>query len=576
MHFDRNSLFTRLFLLFLVLVLPIQLACTLLFSWSKDVMQNDIKNSADANVSFLKTNFDTQLYDLNSQLNMLVIGTDNTIRRFYIESQHYSNSDYWLTLSSIMAKLKFALLCDNFAQEIVVYYPSLGISVSSNGVFKIDMEELRAEVNAYNRQGTLAECNSSFFTAVSFPWNQYIDSDCEMPAIFIKAVISQSTIQHFLSTFSTYNNYSTFLIDHNTGTVLMDSQSENKGLNQISNAELINIQSGNQFTADNFLAASYSDFCRCTFVQCMPLDSAFSMPNRFIILFTLYIIASIFILLFCSMLLRKIVISPIHSLASAFQKMREGDFGTQLTVRTGLTEIRYLIDNFNLMSSRLNDLIERIYKQELLNKEMEFKQLQTQINPHFLFNSLYTLSHLIQDEENDIASKLASYLGDYFQYITRTGVTSMPLQREYDHAKAYLEIQKLRFGKHLSAEMEPLPERAKTLMVPKLILQPLLENSLMHGIKTKSGIGIVKIHFAEDKSDLYISVEDNGSTLSDAALEKLQRQLSGEIPVAETTALFNINKRLQFVFGEGYGITAERSELGGLKICIRICRKDDA
>lgn len=570
----RNSLYQKLFTSFLVLMLPILCSGYVLYSWGKNTMQSEIEDSARENVSFLQRSFDTKVQNLDKQLNHLLTDEDSIFMQFYVNRYSYTTVDYWLTLRDIIAKLTIVQNSDDLIEDVIVSYPTLGISISSNaGMHDIDEKHLKADETAYYRQSTsLTDSNSVLFVGKMFPLSREtnIVKNESQPVIFIQAILSQNAIQEYISAYSTYSGYQTALVNRNSGNIIIDAISEKKRVQPSSFRFLLE----NKAPRKGYLqVTSRSFYPGYTFVQLLPYKDLFVTPNRFSIFFAVYLLISILILFLYSVSIQKYVKYPINKLMNAFQELRNGNFGFQAKLDKPPIELSYLFNGFNELSTRLGDLINRVYKQELYTREIEFKQLQSQINPHFLFNSFYTLRHLIEDEDIDTASRMADYLGDYYQYITKTDQNAVSLYEEYGNAKAYLQIQQLRFEDQLIVRLDTLPTRAANIVVPKMILQPILENTMEHGIKRKQGSGIVQLHFCETENDLHILIEDNGEMLKDTDLQLLQEQLSGEKPIKETTALFNIDKRLKLAFGEGYGLTASRSSLGGLFIDMKIAAR---
>ena len=216
----------------------------------------------------------------------------------------------------------------------------------------------------------------------------------------------------------------------------------------------------------------------------------------------------------------------------------------------------------------------------------ELKQLQAQINPHFLYNSFFLLRRMIHDELYEEAGEMADTLGLYFQYITRNSQDYMPLGKEYHHAMLYCELQRLRFGDRILIETDPLPSKYDQILVPKLIIQPILENAFNYGLRDKVDGGLLRMKVENNASGLTISIEDNGEDLSEDRLIQIQTRLKetadGNV-LQEMSGMLNIQRRLCIYFREqekehpaaeqkeSAGVEylrAQRSELGGL--CMRL------
>lgn len=287
----------------------------------------------------------------------------------------------------------------------------------------------------------------------------------------------------------------------------------------------------------------------------------------------LYLYFSLFVLIICCVFLwgsYTIIQKPIQTLIRAFQDINNRNYNVRIFSKNN-SDFTYLYNEFNHMAKQLGTLIEKDYQQQLLLNKAELKQLQAQINPHFLYNSLFLLRRMIQDELYEEARHMSDTLGQYFQYITRNSQDYMPLNQEYHHAILYCEIQKLRFEGRIRVETDDLSDEYSSILVPKLIIQPILENAFNYGLRNKVDDGLLKVTVSNHDSELIISIEDNGEDLSDALLEKIQTNLrtaSTGDPLREMTGILNIQRRLSIYSDGSSHLTAIRSPLGGL--CIQL------
>lgn len=272
----------------------------------------------------------------------------------------------------------------------------------------------------------------------------------------------------------------------------------------------------------------------------------------------LYLYFGMAVLLACAFFLSgsyAIIHKPIQTLVNAFQHINSQDYSVRISGRQN-SDFLYVYQEFNHMAKELETLIEKNYQQQLLLSKAELKQLQAQINPHFLYNSFFLLRRMLQDELYEEAGQMADTLGLYFQYITRNSQDYMPLSREYRHAMLYCEIQQLRFGDRILIETDALPEKYNDILVPKLIIQPILENAFNYGLKDKVENGVLRVTVSGEESCLVIAIEDNGEELSDEQLRKMQKNLQdtarGGLP-REMSGMLNIQRRLNIYFAEKAG-----------------------
>jgi two-component system sensor histidine kinase YesM len=198
-----------------------------------------------------------------------------------------------------------------------------------------------------------------------------------------------------------------------------------------------------------------------------------------------------------------------------------------------------------IMLRRLHSLIEERISSEKILHRTELKLLQMQIAPHFIYNSFNILRHAIHIGELEIAENLSGRLCDYFRYVTYNEQDMLPLSEEYRFAEDYLEIQKIRFQERITISISPLPERFKNMLVPRMILQPLIDNSFKHGIWDMENSGEIFMYTKVEDNILKIFVRDNGSGVNEEKLEEIRDLFEGKNPVGGHSGLLNIVCRLR-------------------------------
>ena len=305
-----------------------------------------------------------------------------------------------------------------------------------------------------------------------------------------------------------------------------------------------------------------------TLVKLQPAQQAFSelttQRNFFITLFILVILINLLYMLH----LWHIIYKPLNKLSKAFQQVEQGNFGLRIH-HSRDDDFAGIYHSFNHMNGRLGELIEEVYMQTIRTQRAELKQLQSQINPHFLYNNLFMIRSLAQLGDTDMIETLAADLGEYFRYINRTGSQEVPLSMEAAHARNYAQLQDMRFSSRIHLNFEPLPAEMENAAVPRLVLQPLIENAYQHGLKDTLTKGELHVGFCAEAGDAVILVEDNGPGVTGRMLEDLTASLLNP-DVQETTGLINIHRRLRLRFGEPYGLSFSQSPLGGLRVTMRI------
>jgi len=258
--------------------------------------------------------------------------------------------------------------------------------------------------------------------------------------------------------------------------------------------------------------------------------------------------------------------APIDKLLQAFSVMKTGKFDEHIYHKNN-DEFSYLYTGYNEMIDQLNHLVNEVLLQKTLIQKVELKQLQAQINPHFLYNSFFVLSRRVKRRDYENAEKFAVLLGNYFKFLTRSGQDFIELQKEVEHARCYAQIQGTRFAGRIEVEFDELPAKYDEIKVPRLILQPLLENTFEHGLEDKISNGKMKVCFEEAGDTFFIHVEDNGESVTEELIERMENSLQGE-DEEEITGIINIHKRLGIYFDSKAGLKIHRSKLGG--ICMSI------
>lgn len=264
----------------------------------------------------------------------------------------------------------------------------------------------------------------------------------------------------------------------------------------------------------------------------------------------------------------------MKKLIRAFRSIEMGELSISIP-HDRHDDFGYIYKRFNKMVSELNNLVSKVYKQEILMQKAELKSLQYQINPHFLYNSLFQIHIMAKEQNYEQIVPFTSHLRKYYQFLNNGRPDEVTLEEEWNHAVNYLSIQQMRFNKRLQVRTGELPSRWQSYPVPRLIIQPLLENAFEHGLRKNTRDGQLMLQFMEDRQHLIISVEDNGTELTEARLTEIQQYVSqhhtGQTE-QKSQGLQNVHRRLQIRYGALSGLVFVRSRLGGLCVSIRIER----
>ncbi|MCD8103815.1 MAG: sensor histidine kinase [Lachnospiraceae bacterium] len=264
---------------------------------------------------------------------------------------------------------------------------------------------------------------------------------------------------------------------------------------------------------------------------------------------------------------------PITSLSDAMKRFGQGDFEVRCEA-VGEDEIAVLTNSFNQMVKDIRTLIDEAYEQEMMQQEIEMKSLQMQINPHFLYNTLDTINWIARMNGVDQIGDLTYSLGNLMRY-SLSKKDFVTIDEELKNLRDYVEIQNVRYGDRMKVSCEADPELLDTY-VPKLLLQPILENAIIHGVEDKIEPALIQIRVYHEAVDLYMVVEDNGVGMSQEAIERLldlhpANSMKKTIRRGHTSiGVNNVNRRIQKVFGPSCGLQIQ-SQLGsGTKVTLRM------
>ncbi len=262
--------------------------------------------------------------------------------------------------------------------------------------------------------------------------------------------------------------------------------------------------------------------------------------------------------------------ASINQLIEAINHAQKGDLEAYVSIKSN-DEFEVIGDQFNQMLVELNGLMNK--NSELIdrNRVAEIKQLEAQFNPHFIFNTLESLKYMIHidpDKATDIVVNFAKILRYSIDYETKHIV----LDQDLDYLNSYLLIQKYRYNKRLTYNID-IDREAKSCIVPKLIMQPLIENCISHGYKRKENLHILlEIRIIDEQ--LCMKIEDNGDGILEERLKTIKRQLEDETIVTNSIGLNNVHRRIKLLYGEQYGLTIESVEGVGTTIQVTMPKEE--
>ena len=262
---------------------------------------------------------------------------------------------------------------------------------------------------------------------------------------------------------------------------------------------------------------------------------------------------------------------PITRISRVTDQVAKGNLSVRAAAESG-AEARMLSDSLNAMIDKINELLDQVTTEQIRLRKAEFELLQAQINPHFLYNTLDTIVWLAEAGDQKRVVSMVGNLSDFFRTSLNQGKDIISIREELAHVRSYLEIQQVRYQDILRYEIT-VPEDLYEYKIPKITIQPLVENALYHGIKNKRGQGTITITGERRENGFVLYVRDNGIGMTQERLNEVRAGIQKlSYTGKEIYGLYNVNERIRLNFGETYGISIESTY--GEGTCVSISLPD--
>ena len=303
-------------------------------------------------------------------------------------------------------------------------------------------------------------------------------------------------------------------------------------------------------------------------VGCMNMNelTRSSRQGQFIYVMTAVIL--IIIALLFSNHISRAISRPIQKLRDSMAKVQEGDFSATVMEVPEQNEIGSLTRSFNVMIHQIEELMKQNRIEQEQKRKSELKALQSQINPHFLYNTLDSIIWMAEGKKNEEVVLMTSSLAKFLRQSISNEDQQVSIGQEVEYARSYLTIQKMRYKNKLEYEIY-LEASIKSCQIVKLVLQPIIENAIYHGIKYKEGMGMVTVRGYEKDGCVVLEVADNGVGMDEETLKHIFERHKVNYR-SNGVGVYNVQKRLKLYYGNDYGITYESEKGMGTKAVITI------
>ncbi|MCL6660057.1 sensor histidine kinase [Paenibacillus amylolyticus] len=566
---SRFSLFAKINLLIVVLFIPILIMYTYSNNVTYDVVSKELQISNTKQLTFLSSQIDSRI---NQMMDFsLILSRDPNVRAFNGLNMWDDRYDRMQTRYVIQEKMTLQTgVTDIWPTRYAVYsQQNKDVIANYNQTTGYDEAYLKKNMSGrwtYGDQGAASQDELN-----SFYWF-YTDSLAQPGMLtgsnlVIEASFSYENIQNMLDTYKAGGQGDPFLYHKGNSPIL------NRSADKQLSAELIqylDTHSPEDTTQDvvklngkKYLVSSVkSTYLDWHLVDVIPLYQILKPISLSQNLFYTCMILLLVVGISASILLYRNVQYPIKKLIKGLRRVEQGDYSVRLHSKNQ-NEFSFLFRRFNDMSHQIQDLIENVFHEKIRAREATLKQLQAQINPHFLYNCLGYIINMAQMKDEQAVVSMAHNLSAYYRYTTRMERETSSLQEEIKLLVNYLDIQKLRNGRieyHID-----IPEDMLAQSVPRLMLQPMVENSVIHGVAKSYSSGEIRITGERLNGFGRIYIDDDGPGLSPEQYEALNLKMQEPLQEEMGCGLWNTYQRITHLFGSHSYLLFGPSPLGGFR-----------
>ncbi|CAM3179802.1 sensor histidine kinase [Paenibacillus taichungensis] len=567
------SIVVKLMIAFVLVILPLYGISIMITHTSSKQMQTEVEKAHESKLYFYHNHLQFELERMSGLVTEFSF--DDTMSTLSTRAAIMSRYEVTSSLNDIHNKLGQIMVTSPYISDVVYYVPALHKRVSAvDGIRNVEDTEWKDLLATMgNLNGELSYSDNNLYFLKSNPYNM----NHEEPPNFILGIrLSAEELKHRLQQLAETGGSDITLSFGEQHHVLISSSDEPVSAVQLQQVSPDSPESMQvtRFQSDPYLYYSlYDPDHSFTLTASIPNDVLQAPLEQYNLwLWTLTLISIVIIMIFSFSIYRSIH-KPLSVLIRGFRMAEQGQTSIHIP-QSRRDEFGYLYSRFNHMIERLHILIDENYVARIRTSEAELKHLQSQIQPHFLYNSLFSIKQMAEVENVELIQEFTDYLGQYFRYMSRDSHSEVSLGEEVDHALVYASIQKIRFGSRVQLQLEELSREYRDIAIPRVIIQPIVENVFEHALAKRSQGGILKLSYQVAHDKLSIRIEDDGDQLTDEVLSSLQESFQESANQRhgneEITGLMNVNQRLRIKFGAGNGLCAQRSELGGLCMILNI------
>ena len=560
------NIFKKIYALIILFLIPVLGLYYYSNHISVEVVEQEINNRDLNKLNYVLSQLESDFEQLS--LISLALVQDPDIHK-YVNSEVFSNTfkdDYDLVelKVKIMEKISFLSLLNNWRNGIFVYSDDSGEVLSSNILLRSNFAPNEFSSNwEYNPRSDLFYKHTT--TPIAEPGDRAEDElivEVRAPASYIREALDQLKIGGDGDPYL-YRPNTQPLANRSANGELIQQLNERLDREPLREAGHLTEQINGKKYLVTYVRSEVMGWTLVDYAKVDTILAPIEMSRNFF-----WFSVGLLLVLFgvVATLLFFHVQRPTGELIDSMHRLKKGDY--QVRLRPDKNNVFYFIfKRFNEMAEEIQHLIEKAYVEKLRTNEAVMKQLQSQINPHFLYNSLFFVQTMARRGREDEVETICMHLSEYYRYATRVDRQLVTLREEMEYIHNYLEIHVMR-TQRIRYEID-VPEEMLELEIPRMLVQPLVENAIKHGIEPKPGEGMIRIGGERKGNGYVLYIEDNGVGMPAEEAERLNeliRQSNGGDDAEIGCGVWNIHQRMKYKFGEGAGLTFEAKEEGGLLV----------
>lgn len=569
-NYLTSSILVKLIIGFLLITIPLYSICIATLWISSTIITQTAQKNIEEKMFVFMRYLDKELQSVSQML--VALNNDPDIPDYILLQNEKISFEKIQRENGILTKMNIIYYSSSYVDDVFILFPRNGQQLSLlKRTSELDPKgrDVVAKIQKSKTRLERFAVNGGLTYTIVFPDVYSVNNQVE----YILGVdINQNRILDGLKTLQSDSALNVFLVENETKNIVGNVSSET--LNHSIYASMINETAvsainevdieGERYLVQTNVSAD-GVFSLISYVKEEEILGSVFTLNR---IFWIFVVCSLLFISAFSIVLFRQIQKPLNILVHYMGEIEKGNLNINFERKRG-DEFGYVYKQFNKMAYQLRTLVEEVLEKKIQLQQSQLRQLQSQINPHFLFNCFYIGYRMAKDGENENVANLCKYLGDYFRFVTKQAQDQILLEDELRFTTTYLNIQKIRFPTKLFFSIQK-DEEVGSALIPGLTIQTLVENSILHGFDNIEGPVNVEINVRMVDGAVHIEVLDNGIGMSEAALKELNDNLNCTDPDSEHCGLWNVHYRLRTNFEGLSGLFIEAREGGGLRVSFAI------